>query len=207
MLVAVLLPGRITGYNIDFLKALSETYKCVFFASLNNDSLHQFTDFIREFAPIISCLPTVYPDFLASMNTRQETNKKNMYSMFFHTKRCYDMMIGFQSEKQVCFDVVIKIRPDIEFRDHLVITNCQPNTIYIPKNYDWLGINDQFAYGDQNSMRLYCSIVDELSKYSQELTAQPRNPEMILLHHLHRSNLQIVRFPFAYSLAPLRYTI
>ena len=76
------------------------------------------------------------------------------------------------------------------------------NTVYIPNCCDFLGINDQMAYGDFNSMKKYCDEYNNLSTILSKL--HHLNPEQILKKYLNNSGLNIKRYSFDYELNPKR---
>jgi len=60
-------------------------------------------------------------------------------------------------------DVVVRCRPDIEFR----VPPEQPcaGGIYVPRFSNWFGLNDRFAFGSLTAMRTYFRRLDWLDEY------------------------------------------
>lgn len=58
------------------------------------------------------------------------------------------------------FDVYVRIRPDLKFNGPMVFQKPEPKTIYIPQGMDFGGINDQCAYGDYDTMKIYYQVFE-----------------------------------------------
>jgi hypothetical protein len=117
--------------------------------------------------------------------------------MFYNQKRCLDMII----QSAIPFDIVFKWRTEIYFDDHIKlkindVANIKENTVYIPNCYDWGGLNDQIAYGNLNTMKLYSDLYNNLVTYNTVRC----HPETLLKHHVNTSNINIERFDFGYYL-------
>jgi hypothetical protein len=118
-------------------------------------------------------------------------------SMFYNNKRNMDMIID--SQKQ--YDIIMKYRTEIIINQNCfdIPDNLENDTIYVPDGYDWGGINDQLAYGNQQSMVKYSSLYDKIERYCGQEGVHP-HPETILSYHLKSEGLKIVRFCFPYNL-------
>jgi hypothetical protein len=92
------------------------------------------------------------------------------------------------------YDFYVRIRPDMKFNGTLNFADYEPkeNTVYIPKGMDYRGINDQFAFGDYDSMRKYFSVYLNC----EELFAEGHlfNSEVYHLANLNKLGVNIVRF-------------
>ena len=142
-----------------------------------------------------------FPEYLHSVPIYAHTKPKNIYSMFYHNKKCMDLIENYEKNNNMKFDIVIKYRNDIDTSEVLNFDNppVSDNTIYIPNNNDWGGINDQIAYGSKVAMKKYCSLIDNYQKYILEDNII-NHPETILKHHLISNNLTVQRFVFSYFL-------
>jgi uridine kinase len=116
------------------------------------------------------------------------------------------------------YSVVVRCRTDMNFDCDIetfitTIYNTRPNTIYIPKNYDIFDtravdpaclsacINDQFAYGDYESMRHYCRLFETVVRAQSPLIS-----ECLLYSHLQCCRVERVELPYRLVLSNV-YTI
>ena len=112
---------------------------------------------------------------------------------------------GFEQIKEFVknhfiYDVIIYFRIDILSEDIFSIpTIIENNTIYIPIGYDFEGgLNDQLAYGDYNSMKIYCNLYNFVESYNTH--GIPYHPEILLKYHLNCHVVRIERFNYNYTL-------
>ncbi len=147
--------------------------------------------FIKELNIIEYNIEEVYPPKeLFNRSKKPETNIKNMWSMYYHNKKCYQMI----EKSRIKYDYILKFRSDISYEKFNISINTE--SIYIPKIYDHGGINDQIAMANKEKMNWYCSLIDYIDMYSKEGIIL--HPETLLKHHLR--NLPITRFDFIYRI-------
>ena len=102
-------------------------------------------------------------------------------------KQWYKLKVLFDYVKKEDYDIIVRIRPDINIVDisenienlSNILKNIKKDNIYIPlkndiydnKIFDKLGkynsINDQFAMGDYETMKIYSNFYNYLEKYSE----------------------------------------
>lgn len=118
---------------------------------------------------------------------RPETTVHQVYNMM------HNNLVGFSLVPKG-YDFYVRIRPDISFNGKLDFRNYEPkeNTIYIPQGMDFHGINDQFAFGDYNTMRKYYSVYLNCTDLWNEGTEF--NSEIMHLANLKKQGIEIVRF-------------
>lgn len=104
----------------------------------------------------------------------------------------HNMLIGFSLIPKG-YDVYVRIRPDSKFNGPLKFSDheIKPNTVYIPKGNDYRGINDQFAFGDYDSMRKYYSVYLNAPELFSE--GNLFNSEVYHLANLNKQGVNIVR--------------
>jgi hypothetical protein len=215
--IAAVIPGRIT-YNpesFEFLQRLSEKNNLTFFFSINLPFINkQAQSFITEFGlkeNQYSVEQTIFPEYLESLASSQDIflksytmNIKLIYSHQYHSKKCLDLITAFEKENNIVFDGILKIRSDILSSEIFSIGNFESNKCFIPQGYDWLGgINDNIAYGNKDIMKLYLSMVDILEDYM--IKGINLHPENLLREYLSKTQIQVFRFSFQYTLDLTRY--
>lgn len=98
-----------------------------------------------------------YPNPFAAH--RYDSNKapENTVAQTFRQWHCG--MIGFHLIPKG-YDIYVRIRPDTVFNSKMDFSkyDCTGKTIYIPQGNDYTGINDQFAFGNHEVMKIYYSV-------------------------------------------------
>lgn len=89
------------------------------------------------------------------------------------------------------YDVYVKCRPDIQF-DGKIDLKAEPGVCYIPEGNDFRGgVNDQFAYGCYDVMKVYYYLYLSYKEYFNQ--GIKFHPEAYLKHHLTVNNIRIER--------------
>jgi len=104
----------------------------------------------------------------------------------------HNNLIGFSMIPKG-YDFYVRVRPDMKFNGPLNFNDYEPkpNTIYIPKGHDYRGLNDQFAFGDYDTMRKYYSVYLNASDLWNE--GNLFNSEVFHLANLKKQGVEIVR--------------
>lgn len=208
--VAIFFGGRVTTRQYDSviknLRKFEELYDTTFFCSLN-DSVHDIfsTERLCKDLNITSeCLNievTKEPDVIHTFYKSPESSFQRTWSMYYHNKRCFELIKSYQQKYKITFDAVVKYRADLSSNDALIIMdNMAQSTVYIPKDSDWGGINDQVAYGNPESMEEYCKCSDFIIEYCEKDKIK-FHPETLLKHHLSKSGLKVERFNYHYKIS------
>lgn len=156
----------------------------------SKDSFHVFS--VEECA---------IPEHWGFVGKKTQWNNYNTVSMYFHNKRAFIVLL----ERVPDVDIVLKYRSDIITNQKLELpSSVSSNTIYVPDSNQWKGINDQIAYGDKESMKIYCGVYDKIEEYVKKNHVS-FHPETLLLHHLKTENIKVETFNYKYHLNPKRY--
>lgn len=215
--VAVLFSGRIKAYTHvqPSIEALQKKYDATFFVSLNKEQRSEYIDrFCTTFNigdDQIRIRKAISPDWLRSFNVdydgagggKDSIRVDWMYSMVENIHSAFNLIAPYEEKYKVKFDCIVFYRADIDSQEIMTITMPQENTVYIPEGADYYGINYQVAYGNYDTMKKYSDLVNNLQKLCGEQKIR-YHPETLLKHHLENEGLNIVRFPFNYSLHPMR---
>lgn len=209
--IAIFLPGRIKTSQIELvinnLKQFTKQYNVFFFISVNksaNDDNYnkQFFNKLNNahVNMYLNIEDTKEPDELHKFPKKSETSYERCYSMFYHNKRCFELLEKFQKRSNVKFHAIVKYRGDISSPKLMDISDTPlDDTIYIPDGADWGGINDQIAYGTSEAMRKYCNCVDSILEYCADGVIF--HPETLLRHHIIKINLKIQRYQYDYKIS------
>jgi hypothetical protein len=207
--VAIILSGRIQ-ISQDIIEnnliKMIRRYNPVVFCSLNktantDDFIIKFKELVeKECKCIINIEDTKVPDEIFLLKKAAESIYNNVYSMYYHNKKGFSYIKEYELKNNIKFDIIIKYRSDLENEniidlDHDIVEN----TVYIPKDADWGGLNDQIGYGDIESMEKYCKCVDNIIDMckNQGITY---HPETLLLNHIKKMKLNIERVNFKYNI-------
>lgn len=118
------------------------------------------------------------------LNAAGETSIINTLNQWRNRKAAFELVPD-------TYDVYAIARTDIRFSAPIDF-NIQPGKIYIPIGNDHRdGINDQFAFGDYKSMKLYCNLYNHYRYYFNG--GLIFHPETYLKHHLR--DIEVIRIP------------
>ena len=126
------------------------------------------------------------------------------YVMFYHWNNAYRLMKEYSERTGVQYDMIIYMRADQQFISDLIIPEpILPNTVYIPYGYDWDGLNDQFAMGDINSIRIFTDLYNNVDRIYNKTRVNFHTETYVQLY-LEDANINVIRFPLQYRLHPAR---
>jgi hypothetical protein len=133
-----------------------------------------------------------------------ETNVDNVISMYYN----HSLAIPFIEDN----DVVVLGRTDIvcdsmDEISKICILATQHDTLFIPYGQDYRsGINDQIAIGNGRVMKIYLACFHRMIYYVIKENVL-FHPETLLKYHIQKSQLQVQRFHFPYSLNKNRHRV
>lgn len=128
-----------------------------------------------------------------------ETIVPNIFYMYYKVWRCFDLMKNYESLNEVKYDLVIRMRFDLQFDEFPMIKDLAPSSVYVPSGSDHRGgLNDLLAYGDNASMERYCLLFPSLFNYAN--SGMGFHPESVLRQHIEISKIKIERFDLKYKL-------
>jgi uridine kinase len=133
----------------------------------------------------------------------QELKQQNAYRQWYKLKRVFSIL-----SKPEEYDYIIRIRPDLfllESPDSFLelLKNLQPNKLYLPYGFniydaklqtDKESINDQFAIGSPNIMKMYTALFDCFEMEFDTCS------EITLASYLTKMQIPIQRIPISYKL-------
>jgi hypothetical protein len=113
-------------------------------------------------------------------------------------------MNNYSEQNGIHYDIVIYMRADQYFRSNLQIPErLMKHTLYIPLENDNTGLNDQFAMGAVETMKIYTDLYDNV-RHIYEKTGVGFHTETYVLLYMQDVNMNIQRFPLNYDLHPER---
>ena len=72
------------------------------------------------------------------------------------------MMENFQKENNMSFNYILRVRSDVIFKNPIILKNFEKDKITVPDFHYWNGINDRFAFGKKNLMRVYMNMFNNI---------------------------------------------
>lgn len=187
--IAIFISGRILGYEenlIPFINSLKHKYNIKLFLSIN---IFSFEDVNSNIPFLINKLQTEFGDILAYCNfekyklpkcfveNRLKNNinrfEYNCLSCFYNDKKNMELIEKYEIDNDIKFDIICKTRSELQFttsidfifdnEEDLIIHNKHMVNIrywgHIHHNTPFM-ISDAFAYGNKNSMKIYCKTYD-----------------------------------------------
>ncbi len=205
--------GRIKGYDacLEKLIEFKKNNDVIFFCSLNCSSI---SDYEKKFLDELDIKEgqlnyklLEYPEWITTISIPSwyYVNRPNIYSHFYNNNECIKLIEKYQNDNNIVFDCIIKYRADIISEFVLDIPRLlDDNTVYIPNDYDWTGLNDQIAYGNAYVMKIYSSLFERIFTYCNCFNI-PYHPETLTLYNINVNNIKVQRFYYPYILDPSRY--
>lgn len=205
MRIVVLVFGRLNKcsehYN-NIIDSIGKENEIDFFCSSDDSSEELLQDFIKTYNPISYTNDKIeYTMDLSKYPKREETNVDFMIRHFINKNRVFSLLEEYiEKNNNIVYDIVISLRVDLVFSNNFILpSNIDNNSIYIPYINNYLGINDQLAYGDYNTMKKYMNIINNCI-YLIENYSVLVNPEMITKTNIEFYNLQIINFDISYTI-------
>lgn len=128
-------------------------------------------------------------DDLLKNNIKEFPFCKNVLSMHYKIYKANELIINSNQK----YDIVVRIRPDHFFNQKLNFKKIHKNSIYTsltPARNNGGGINDQFAYGNLESMTKYSNLYNNWNILNNN--RKNCNPEHILREHLDYEKINIL---------------
>ena len=200
--VAVVFSGRATCYDesYDWFKQFSDEYDVDFYCSLSTE----LDEYYQGVLDLYDIKNYTFGNKPMDIDANQDANAM---SMFYNLKLAVDLVPLDD------YDIILYARADIVCTQDIDLSAAvqhpnNNNVVFIPSNYDWLGINDQMAFGTPRAMFKYSRVFDNIGEYITRGTLIPGDrPEKILKVHLESSGLIVERFELEYGLNPRRKDI
>jgi hypothetical protein len=190
MRIAVCITGQIRTWNQvkdNIIQNIFKDNTDVFFVCDEDLSIpsidHEIT---KELQPFYDASDL---DFFNSKK-RGETSLENCINMFYKITKCNQFKKQHEDAHNFKYDIVARLRPDISFQTHVIFSQDR-DKIFIPNNYDYGGVCDQFAYGSSDLMDKFCDLFPNIKKYVEEGCCF--HPETLLDYHCKKMDLNIIR--------------
>jgi hypothetical protein len=93
-------------------------------------------------------------------------------------KMCDRLRQAYEKENGICYDAVLRCRPDLFFESPLPdLATLDLNYIYVPDFHMFEGCNDRFAIGSPENMTFYMQKYDDWHAYVRDwISARPEAP-------------------------------
>ncbi len=83
----------------------------------------------------------------------------------------WEIMAEYSSAEGVKYDGVIAVRSDVVYLSDIDIArrDLPEDTVYVPTWFSWGGINDRFAFGHMDAMRVYMNRDEPIEPFSKKV--------------------------------------
>lgn len=208
MNIAILIYGRlnkaIDQYDNIIKHVIGEQNVDIFCSSDNSNNIKEF---IMKYNPISYINDEIILDndilnYYKQFRKPFETNVENAIKHFMNKQRVYQLLKTHIEKTGKKYDIIMSLRVDLQFSSKIIFQYPQKNTIYIPQGKDYRnGINDQIAYGDQNTMEIYNNIISQCNNILlYNLSKCGFHPENLTAANIKLHGLNIHRFPLTYKI-------
>lgn len=206
MKIAVLFFGRSKHFKrayTSLIASIGNGHTIDVFYSADNEPQEAIEEFIETCKPKALCNDKIIEtlDFTKYPNTNAKIAHINYHTLprhFINKKRVFTLMEEYMHSHDITYTMVISSRLDIEI-DTLPMDTPAENTIYIPESYDYHGINDRFAIGNVETMKIYMMIYDTATFLLESKLSIP-HPESLALANLKYHTICIKRFKLSTKL-------
>jgi hypothetical protein len=199
MRIAVLVYGRLgkgEDFYENFINNIGNEHEIIFFMSSDNAHENDLNLFIKAYKPVKYINDRiVVPDNLFP----REVSESNMIRHFINKHRVFSLLEKYIESEKVNFDIVFTTRIEVYFYKKRIFDNIEENTIYIPQESDYGGINDHWAYGSVTTMKKYNDIYFTLPEFIEKKICRI-GPEDVTLANLYYHKLNIKRVEAKYDI-------
>jgi hypothetical protein len=212
--VAILFCGRVKAWQHCFDRFKHHILQPLHNAGYEYDgflshSSKELTDDTRDFIQNYNIVSyqTIIPD-ISSITVPLDPHKyykRSPYVMYYHWKNAFHLAEEYSITNGFHYDLVIYMRADQYFNSDLnILDRLDSTAIYIPSGNDWTGLNDQFAMGSFENMKIFTSLYDNVHLiYST--TGIPFHTETYVKLFTKHVNMNIQRFQLDYILHSARF--
>lgn len=122
-------------------------------------------------------------------NYTAKAHMQHYFLQWYGVKRVYNLLEEYSVINNKYYDVVFRVRPDILFYEEF---NYVPfNGITVPNFSGSGGLYDRFAVGQQQYIKTYCKLYDDIMSGKHNKMMYTGNSESKLLQHLQFYNIPI----------------
>jgi hypothetical protein len=206
MRLAILFSGRIRdfGFFCESVKNhLVSTHEVDYFVSYTKDTTEEvLEEFIKCYEPkkMIRSDENYYFNYHKFPQKKKTGPERRPRILGMHLNRynVYKLFEEYQMENNIQYDVILSCRTDFQFREKLDYDKLKKyienDYICIPKGNNYDGINDRFALGNQNAMKIYMNCYTKI--YDLLKQKVPFHPEIVLHRYLIKMNTKRHRFQY-----------
>jgi hypothetical protein len=187
-------------------------YKLKFFTSFakeENKPINIPTEFFKISSVIKIEEDSVLPDLTYQKSKYKyqdfqldsENEPKLIYYQLKQFQSVFNMVKEYEKNNNMMFDYVMRLRPDLEFKNIFDWTLFE-DSIITPSEDHFHGYNDRFAIGPRNLMGVYMNRLDYWMSENDDINFTTQ-AEVNLKHHLDNHNILVNKIPI--DLQYIRY--
>eukprot|EP01088_Endostelium_zonatum_P011922 TRINITY_DN2607_c1_g1_i1.p1 TRINITY_DN2607_c1_g1~~TRINITY_DN2607_c1_g1_i1.p1 ORF type:complete len:681 (-),score=41.99 TRINITY_DN2607_c1_g1_i1:52-2094(-) len=137
--------------------------------------------------PVLDPNVTKIPGVQYGLRPRIKPN--NLFQQLYALSRCYQMVEEWSNKTGVVYDRFVRMRPDYFLQLGNTLIESTQKGIQIPKGDAWHGVNDRFAIGSMDEMRVYMMRYYDLG--TQDPSYKDFHAERFLKYILDKKNVEV----------------
>lgn len=221
--VAILLTGRLLFFK-DHYDNIVKTFgpNIDFFLSTDHSLDENLEEFIKVYKPIaVNNKPitevNIYQQFYDKFFTMFPEaiiyrNSSNMTKNFINKKRVVELLKTHIQVTGTTYDYICMTRLDILYDSSIdwSLINSLENTIFVPEDYDYNGLNDRICIGNLDTIEKYASIYNNSLRIIESTFETNNNiifPEILLHAHISDLKVNVKRFPLKNNIVKLTHQV
>lgn len=174
-----------------------ENFNITLFYFLPDDINSKKIDLLNKLNPVIKIEKDIeHPNlnilWIGNHISKDNVSKvgiKGYIQQLYGIEQSFIMMEQYEKENDIVFDVILRCRSDVIFTEPVYINKYDLNNIIVPFFNTCHGINDRFAFGNRNIMKVYMNMYSNIYKITKTNKIKI-NAEMFCKYNLDFHNIK-----------------
>jgi len=167
------LENTLNNINENLIKINKNKYKLVIFLYIPNDKhKHKIELFNKLDIEIIYEIKNDIELNLQNVDwsnfiTKFKNNKcgfQGYLQQLYGIEQNFKLLKEYEEKNNIKFDIICRARSDVLFMNNIDIDKFVLDKIILPEFHSFAGINDRFAIGNRENMKVYMEMYSNLSK-------------------------------------------
>jgi len=167
------LENTLNNINENLIKINKNKYKLVIFLYIPNDKHKNKIELFNKLD--IEIIYEIKNDIELNLQnvkwnnfiTKIKNNKcglQGYLQQLYGIEESFKLLKNYETKKNMKFDIICRTRSDVIYINNIDVDSFDINKITIPHFHSYEGINDRFAIGNRENMKVYMEMYSNLSK-------------------------------------------